>query len=296
MTGPHVAFKLPTGLVVRVAPGGIIGRTSSASLRLPDPRVSEAHALVSLRGREFRILALRGRTEVDGEEETEVIAAPGQRLTFGGAITVEIDHVEVGDRVLAVEFGGELRELCADSYSVVAGPPPDLLPRFVADALAWIWSTDDGWMLSDGSSPPRRMSAGITMNAGELQFSTVLVAPSGSGSTTGGPSPSITLVCRTTTVHIHQRSRLPVTVDARAGLLLSELALMRAPAPWAAAAGLLWPDQPDAHKLRRNFDAVIARLRTRLREAGVREDLIRTDGRGNVEVFLHPGDEVVDEA
>ena len=47
---------------------------------------------------------------------------------------------------------------------------------------------------------------------------------------------------------------------------------------------------------RKSWDRALARLRERLREAGLREDLVRPDGRGNVELFLRPGDQVVDEA
>lgn len=297
MIGPHVAFKLPGGGLARVAPGGIIGRTSSASLRLADPRVSEAHALVSLRGREFRLLGLRGRIEVDGQEEGEVILLSGQRIRLGGAVEVEVTDVVISDRILALEFAGEVRELCADTYSLVLGPPPDLVPRFVPDAAAWVWSTDDGWMMREDGRDPGRLTAGSSLLlAGSLLVTAIVVAARAVGSTTAGVDGPLQLVCRTTTVHVHRRSRQAVTVDARAGQLLSELALMGAPVAWATAAEILWPDELDSQKLRRNFDAVLARLRARLREAGIREDLVRLDGRGNIEAFLHPDDQVIDEA
>ena len=38
----------------------------SAALHLDDPRVSEAHAMVSIRGSELKLLALRGRFQIDG--------------------------------------------------------------------------------------------------------------------------------------------------------------------------------------------------------------------------------------
>ncbi len=60
-----VRFQLPDGTQRDLYPGDIIGRLWSAALHVDDARVSEAHALVSLRGRELQLLALRGRFAVD---------------------------------------------------------------------------------------------------------------------------------------------------------------------------------------------------------------------------------------
>lgn len=59
-------FRLPDDRLVDAAPGDILGRLPTAAVRLNDPRISEAHALVSLRGRTLRLLALRGRFAVAG--------------------------------------------------------------------------------------------------------------------------------------------------------------------------------------------------------------------------------------
>lgn len=47
--------------------GDLIGRLWSAALCLSDPRVSEAHAMVSLREGQLRLLALRGLFAIDGK-------------------------------------------------------------------------------------------------------------------------------------------------------------------------------------------------------------------------------------
>lgn len=300
MLVPHVVFALPDGTTARVMPGGIIGRTSAASLRVLDPRVSEAHALLSLRGRELRLLSLRGSLQVNSEEGTEFVLLSGHEVVLGGAVTLRVADVVVADKVLALEFEGEIRELCADAYSFVGVSPVgvgsyELVPRLVADAAAWVWCTDDGWMIRIGAGDAQRLASGRAYSVAGVPVSAVSVALRGSGTATAGGS-ALKLVCRTTTVHIHRRSRESLTVDARAGQLLSELALMGVPAGWSTLAELLWPHEGDPGKLRRNFDGVLARLRARLREGGVREDLVRTDKRGNIEVFLHPGDDVVDEA
>ena len=45
-----VRLRLPDGTIETLYAGDLIGRTWAAALRLDDPDVSEAHAMVSLRG------------------------------------------------------------------------------------------------------------------------------------------------------------------------------------------------------------------------------------------------------
>jgi pSer/pThr/pTyr-binding forkhead associated (FHA) protein len=59
--------RLPDGSVETLYVGDIVGRTWSAAVRIDDPDVSEAHALVSLRGERLWLLALRRRFTVSGK-------------------------------------------------------------------------------------------------------------------------------------------------------------------------------------------------------------------------------------
>ena len=56
-----VRFRLPEGNSVELGHGDLIGRLWSAALPIADARISEADAMVSLRGQELKLLALRGR-------------------------------------------------------------------------------------------------------------------------------------------------------------------------------------------------------------------------------------------
>ena len=47
---PAVHLRLPDGRTAVLGHGDLIGRLESAALPLADPRISEAHAMVSLRG------------------------------------------------------------------------------------------------------------------------------------------------------------------------------------------------------------------------------------------------------
>ncbi len=70
---------------VTVHPGDLIGRLASADVVISDPRVSEAHALVSLRRRSLRLLGLRGALSVGGREVDVVTLAPGVRVDLAEA-------------------------------------------------------------------------------------------------------------------------------------------------------------------------------------------------------------------
>lgn len=76
--------------------------------------------------------------------------------------------------------------------------------------------------------------------------------------------------------------------------LVSELVALGGPAGWATLAGELWPDEADLLLQRGRLDTVLSRVRRRLRAAGVRADLVHTDGAGTMELLLYPHDRVED--
>jgi pSer/pThr/pTyr-binding forkhead associated (FHA) protein len=95
-------FRLPDGSVVTAGPGAVIGRAFTADVRLDDGRVSEAHALVSLRGGEVVVFALRGRVRVDGRDVTRVALTDGLLLELAPAIVLAVEAIELPDALLAL--------------------------------------------------------------------------------------------------------------------------------------------------------------------------------------------------
>lgn len=91
----RVRFRLPDGTTAEIGEGGLIGRAATAQLRLLDPAVSEAHAFVTLRGRELRILALRGRVLVDDAPVAEATLRPRQRVALGPNVVLLVEEVAV---------------------------------------------------------------------------------------------------------------------------------------------------------------------------------------------------------
>jgi len=283
-----------------LGPGAIIGRMASASCRLTDSRVSEAHALVSLRGRALRLLALRGTLLVDGEPDDDIELTEGQLFTIGG-VTLRVVTVTLPEEVLALRIGSaEPQELCAGVYSLVTSPALELVPREEEAALARVWSTAEGWCIQLPDGRRENIVQGRTWRLQDIEVETVSLAldEAGRTATVGRLAAGLTLVARFTSVHVLRANREPVVVDGQPGRIFSELAVMRAPVDWSVLALQLWPTidlKRDRDALRRNWDRVLRRLRLTLREHAIRDDLIRADGSGNIELVLQVGDRVKDE-
>lgn len=283
-----------------LGPGAILGRMVTAACRLHDPRVSEAHALISLRGRGLRLLALRGEVLVDGSPEDEVELTPGQVLSLG-ATRLQVESVTIPDGVLALRVDdGDPQELCAGVYSLLARPVPDLVPREDGDALARLWSTAEGWCIQTPDGRRENVVPGRVWQLQGVKVSAVVmdIDEAGHTATVGRAGTGITLLARHTSVHLLRHGREVVVVDGQPGRLLSELAVLGAPVDWTSLAAELWPDidaKRERDLLRRNWDRVLRRLRIKLREHGIREDLVRADGLGNLELVLQTGDRVRDE-
>ena len=64
MQRPHVRITMTDGSIRELEHGDLIGRLWSAALVIDDPRISEAHALVSLREGGFWLLSLRRKIAV----------------------------------------------------------------------------------------------------------------------------------------------------------------------------------------------------------------------------------------
>ena len=97
------------------------------------------------------------------------------------------------------------------------------------------------------------------------------------------------------TVHIHRDAAPTLTLDGIIARIVSDLATAGVPMGWQVLSAELWPGEADLAILRRNWDAALARLRKKLREARIRADLVRADRSGNFELFLARGDRVDDQ-
>jgi hypothetical protein len=152
-----VSFRLPGGEVVVAGPGALIGRAFTAEVRLDTGRVSEAHALVSLRGGELLALALRGRMRVEGRDVTRVPLRPGLALELAPGTVLEVESVALPDTVLAVEGPGVPRQILVETTSVVSSPGLHLVRGATEHAEALIWSDGLRWRARVGDGPVRTL-------------------------------------------------------------------------------------------------------------------------------------------
>jgi hypothetical protein len=279
----------PRGRERELVPGDVIGRLSSAALSIDDARVSEAHALVSLREGELRLLALRGQFAVAGRPVREATLRPGLTIELAPDVAIDVLAVTLPESVLGVEIEGRalpLPSVCSLFYA-----PPRVVAGYAANADARVWSVGDAWRVEEQGSS-RALSAGETL--GPLHVVAVPVADAGQPVTELGIEAPLVLVAHYDTVHV-QRNGVPiVTLSGLLARMVSELASLEGPVSWAALARMLWPAEDDPGVVRARLDTNLTRLRSKLREGRVRTDLVRTDGAGQVELFLYAHDRVED--
>jgi len=289
-------FRTSDGERYDVPHGGIVGRLGVAALPLHDARVSEAHALVSLRGGLLRLLSLRGRFAVDGRPRTELTLAPGQRVHFARDLVVTVEAVHVPANVPGLRVAGLPEQVLAGVTSLLTTPKPALVGGFRDGAAAVFWNRDTSWVVRLGDME-RALVVGETFDVAGLSVEVVRVpvAQAGPGVTRQADriAAPLHIVAAYDTVQIFREGVLQLTLGGKLARLVSELVAFDGPVAWAVLAGEVWRGMP-AHKLRRNLDQTLLRLRKKLEAAGIRTNLVQSDGAGSLELLRLPGDSVAD--
>lgn len=293
-----VRFSLPGGASVELGPGEFIGRVGSAAYVIDDPRISEAHAMVSLRRGDLYLLSLRRLIGVRGSPVSEVLLEVGVVVDLADGIPLRVESVSKPARVRALQAAGLGVRPLGQVASVLSGPPARVVGRFVPGAAAHLWSTGvDEWRLRIGDGPARSIAVGDTFSAAERTFEMCAVDLDAAGyepTLEGGLDSPMRLVAHYDGVEIHRSHRPVVTIGGIGARLISELVVYGGPVAWELVARELWRDEVDPVELRHRWDVALGRLRNRLRESGIRSDLIRSDGAGQLQLVLYDGDRVDD--
>lgn len=295
---PHVLFILPDGSRAVLRPGDLIGRSDRAALPIAEPHISEAHAMLSLRAGELRLLALRGRISVDGKSEGQVSLRVGQRVLLGSRTALTVGAVSLPDSVWAVRIDGGAPALIGSVSALSLTPSPRVVGGFAPDAAAAIWTTGERLFIRDGEGPAVQLEPGKPHVLGEHTVETVRVplaelsrAPTDNSAELGA---ALHLILNFDTVHIVAGPRL-LTLDGIPARIVSELAAIGAPVAWQEVATQLWDDlAADDPLLRDRWDSSLSRLRRKLRGARLRSNLVHCTRAGLVELVLAPGDTVED--
>ena len=295
---PHVSVRLVGGPIHVLVPGDLVGRVYSAALTIEDARVSEAHALVSLRDGLLVLLALRRLLRVGGRELRQVVLTPGLVVDLADGVSLLVLAVELPETVLAIEGAGLGRRVLSGAGFLRLGPPCELLQRYSPDARVQVWTYGSGWMYRVDNGEARELHAGLQIVLGDSVFDVVEVRlrdASRIGTEVGDDAP-LRIVARHVTAHIHREGSAVCVLSGVMARIVSELAVMGVPVNWEVLAAQIWPDEEDRGVLRRRWDVNLGRLRARLRQARIREDLVRPDGHGNLELVLAACDVVEDQA
>lgn len=286
-------MRTPDGRLVTLGPETIIGRMTSAGLRLNDPSVSEAHALVSLRGTQLKLLSLRGRFTVDGVPTAEVALSPGQLIELGPRVRLAVENVMIPSQVLGIRAEGmPLRALPNVAW---IGGDGQVEPGFSREAVVSLWIDGGAVWMRRAHGEDERLEPGEAFDAAGVTFVLALmqVGEAATRATESSAEAPLTLRLFYDSVQLVAAGHT-TSIDGIPARILCELGAMRMPVEWRVVAREIWPHETDEALLRRNWDAGLARLRKGLFEAGVRGDLVRTAGRGRVGLFLGPRDRIVD--
>lgn len=293
---PHVILRDPDGADHALGHGDIVGRLYSAALSLDDGRVSEAHAMVSLREGQLQLIGLRGGLAVAGRTVPDVTLAPGLEVRLARDVALRVIEVWLPDAVLGIVGPGMPRQMLPGVASVVADGAPRLVRGWRDDAAVHLWTSGDGWLARVAGGPARAVRAGDRLPVGAVEVELVEIPLQAAG-----PDPTrqrdpaaapLHLVAHFDTVHIYRPGEPALVLGGKPARLLSELVALDGPVGWPVLAELLWPDESDPATLRTRLDVVLSRVRRKLRACGVRDDLVTADGSGTVGLVLHPHDTV----
>ncbi|MFO0557030.1 MAG: FHA domain-containing protein [Polyangiales bacterium] len=287
-----VRFRTPSGASVDLQHGDIIGRLKGAALCVDDPRVSEAHAMVSVRRGELVLLSLRRMFSVRGKPLGEAVLRDGMAIDLAEGVTLTVEDVHVPDRVLALSIDGLETTILPATASLSIGPPIALHPRFEPDADLHLWWNGHDWHAQLKTGAPVAVSDGSQLAVGGANARFELVPNRGSETTAlaAATSNPLSVIAWFDTVEIHRDGHPAVTISGVGARLLSELVAFDGPVEWQVAAREVWTDGIELDELRHRWDVTLARLRAKLREAGVRADLVRSTGAGLVQLVRYPAD------
>jgi hypothetical protein len=295
---PRAVVTAPDGHEHVLHGGDLIGRAPSAAMFVDDPRVSEAHAIVSLRRGALQLLALRRLFAVGGRTLGEVKLAPGLTIDLADGVAMAVRAVDAPVDVLAIVAPGRLPRPLPPVASIVGGPPPRVVPRFEPDAPLHVWGAGGEWRVREGGGATRPLAPGDELVVGGARFAITAIpvvdaGPLATEPGRGGFDP-VRVVAYYDRVELHRRQHEVLTIGGIGAQIISELVACAGPLAWDVLARQLWPDHGGDVDLRHRWDVALHRLRARLRDAGVRADLLHSDRSGQIGLVLLPGDDVDD--
>lgn len=233
---PHLLIRLPDQTLAELGHGDLIGRVWSAALQVDDPRISEAHAIISLRGGEFWMLALRRMVAVEQKPVSEVRLAPGLTVELADGLGLTVEEVFLPQEVMAIEGEGLPRVILPALCSLRLAPDrrPQLSPRYEPDAPCQIWSSAAEWRLRLAGSPDQALLPGTAWEIGGRRFSACAVPLQQDSPLAtrvqGGTHRPLRIIAAFDTVQIQRDGEPTLALSGIQARLISELVALGGPA------------------------------------------------------------------
>ncbi|HNC99468.1 MAG TPA: hypothetical protein PKW90_25265, partial [Myxococcota bacterium] len=273
-------------------------RTYQAGLRIDDPQISEAHALLSLRGEALVLLPLRRRIYVEHRPMESVTLRAGMQLGLAPRIDLTVEEVALPTTVLGIEGEGLPAQVLTHTCSLVLHPQPRLEPGTLDRAAAIFWPADVWWRMrpAGGADVDFEPGTRVTVQGQQVWGIAFSLSTAGQSPTLQSPFGAVHIISQFDTVHLQTGSGGTLVLAGQLARVVSELVTIGAPISWEGLAAQIWSDLPDRDLLRKRWDVLMVQLRKRLKEGGIRPDLIRSTGTGLVELVRMEGDLVEDRA
>jgi hypothetical protein len=291
--GASVLIMLEGGETHELLPGDTIGRHWSCALKFADSRLSEAHAMVSLRGASLHLINLRGGLQIAGKMQKDPKLRLGMRVHLAPGVSFEVVELTLPKSVLCL-VGEDVDLPLSRAISLSPGHPVRVDGGHQPKATVHVWSDGITWFATrDGESRP--LASGSTVEVGSW-VGTVHERSLKAASvplTQQRVREAITIQSQFQTVHLWLGDRRALSLSGVSARILHELVELDGPVGWETVARLIWRDADDRAQLRRRWDTNLLRLRRACRDAGVRTDLLHSDGCGNIEILRYPGDQLV---
>lgn len=249
--------------------------------------------MVSRRREGLALIALRGRVSSDGKPKTRVTLEPERRIILAGYYPLTVSAISAqGLHLSLVEDGGAVRVPLDRVISLRETAPP--VAFFDPDAVAHVLGGRAGPRLRQPGRPDQALALGLPFAVAGRTYRLVetSAAPFEHATSDRGQfEQGLRIVTRFDIAQITSDSGRSVNFDGLAARVISELAELKAPVAWTELARILWNTPADS-ATRHRWDQLLVRIRSKLREAGIRGDLVRSNRNGLVELVLGPNDKL----
>jgi len=285
----------PSGQRVILGPGDFIGRSEVAALWLDDPRISEAHAMVSLRDGRLKLIALRGRFKHEGEVIKEAALCEGMTLTFAPGIEVVCERVEMPESVLGLRINDEIEVMLTNTMSLYAAEVPELRRCYDPDAAAVFWTTGSMWRSTLSEHALRVHDRFVLREALIVEVIAIPVERASRSRTREGLRRPLTFECHRIHVDIGSAGEPPVRISGVPGKILVAVLRRGGVVSCEEVIDEVWAgDHSTQLSLRQRFDTGLRRLRHQLRQVtSDASPLVVLDGTGVISLALAQADTIV---